>query len=275
MDVDQKSSDAAPAAAEPVKKKKVRYTAIPFTVTPASGQPSSSTLADWVKLENKMAEETRLAVALANAKNAVEAYVYDARDKLSAEWLPFVNEKDATEFNALLSESEEWLYGEGEDQPREVYEKRLLSLKSLGDPIAARLHEEENRAHALSHFERHHSDYHAKATDSSDKYDHISPEDKAKVVAEINKNRGWLTPLLEKQKKAQQNEDPHFYARDLHLRVENLAKLADPIFNKPKPKPKPVETPKEEAKPAEESTPAAEPEQPAPAQEKPTEMEVD
>lgn len=278
MDVDQK---AAAGAAEPIKKKKVRYTSIPFSVESSSGT-SAATLAEWVKLEAKLSEETRLAVAVANAKNAVEAYVYDARDKLCTVWAPFVTESDAAAFNTLLDETGDWLYGEGEDQTREVYEKKLLAMKVLGDPIASRMHEEENRAQAISHFDKHHGDYHAKATDSSDKYDHIPAEDKDKVIAEINKNRLWLAPLMAKQQSSPQHADPHFYARDLHARVETLAKMADPVFNKPKPKPKPVETPKpaeESAKPAAgegespSTTPA--PEQTPPAEEKPTEMEVD
>jgi heat shock protein 4 len=254
MEVDPKAAPtadgaAATADAEPAKKKKVHYTSIPFTVKYASGQ-SAATLAEWAKLEIKIAEETRIAVAAANAKNAVEAYVYDARDKLYASWAPYVVESDVTAFSALLDETGDWLYGDGEDQSKEVYEQRLLSLKALGDPIDFRLREHEARDYSIALFEKVHAEYLNKANDSSDKYEHIPAEEKHKIVAEIEKNRAWFTPLLAKQKSAPLTADPFFQTRDLAVRNESLTKLADAILNKPKPKPKPVETPKPEEKPS-------------------------
>jgi heat shock protein 4 len=273
MDVDQKpaaspaADGAAPAQAEgaatpaspaateaPAKKKKVRYTAIPFTVKYHTGQ-SAAMMAEYVKSETKIAEETRIAIAAQNAKNAVESYVYEARDKLYGAWAPYAPEADVAAFSALLDEAGDWLYGEGEDQPREVYESKLLSLTSLGDPIDFRLREHEARPSAIAAFERVHTEYLVKATAADEKYDHIPAEEKHKIVAEIEKNRAWFAPLRTKQDSSPLTADPIFQTKDLLARNDALAKLAEPILNKPKPKPKPVETPKPEEKPA----PAAEP----------------
>jgi len=264
MDVDPKPAEGAapaegapaePAAAaapapEPVKKKKVRYTSVPFQVSYKFGQ-SAATLAEFAKLEAKITEETRIAVAAANAKNAVETYVYDSRDKLCASWLEFISETDAASFSTLLEEAGDWLYGEGEEQPREVYEQKLLSLKAIGDPIDFRMHEHEARTFAVSHFQTVHADYLEKANSADEKYAHIPPADKAKIVAEIEKNQAWFTPLQAKQASLALTEDPAFHTRELATRNDALAKLAEPILNKPKPKPKPAEVPKTEEKPAE------------------------
>jgi len=204
----------------------------------------------WAKYEAKMAEETLIAVAAANAKNALEAYVYDARDKLYASWAPYLTESDSATFSALLDETGDWLYGEGEDETRAVYEQKLLALRALGDPIEFRLQEHNARDAAVAHFEKVHTEYMEKATDSSEKYEHITPEEKHKIVAEIEKNRAWFNPLAARQAEAKVTDDPAFHSRDLYTRCQSLAKLADPILNKPKPKPKPVETPKPEEKPA-------------------------
>lgn len=263
------AAEAAPAAAattEPVKKKKVRYTTLPFQVSHTYIN-SPTQLADWVKAENKMAEETRITIAVQDAKNAVEAYVYDSRDKLCASWATYVNEADAAAFNTLLDETGDWLYGEGENQTKEVYEKKLLSLKALGEPIAIRLYEAESRAQALTSFDKAHAEYAAKVADNSEKYDHITAEDRAKVTAEIEKNQTWLEPLRQKQAGAALTDDPVFYSRDLQSRVESLAKMADAIFNKPKPKPKPVETPKPAETTPNAEQPQAQPENAAPAPE--------
>lgn len=254
------AADAAPAAAaaaEPVKKKKVRYTPVPFKVKTETGN-SAATIAEWAKIEAKIDEESRLAVAVADAKNAVESYIYDARDKLYAQWAPYVSESDASAFNSLLDEIGDWLYGEGEDQTREVYEQKLAQLKALGDPLDFRKSEHAARDEIINHFHATHDDYHGRATEASEKYDHIAPEEKAKIVAEVEKNRAWLAPLVEKQKAQSLTSDPILHSREIKQRSEALAKLAHPILNKPKPKPAP--TPKAEEKPATatpETTPAA------------------
>lgn len=289
MDVDgAKSGEAAPAAegeaaaaAEPAKKKKVRYTAVHYTVKVENGQ-SSAVLADWAKTEQKIDEESRLAVDIANAKNAVETYVYDARDKIYGQWAPYVTEAEASAFNALLEETGDWLYGEGEDQSKAVYEQKLLSLKALGDPLEFRMSEHAERDNILSHFHNTHTDYHGRATEASEKYEHIAAEEKAKIVAEVTKNQAWLAPLVEKQKALPLTADPVFQTRDVKQRSDALAKFSEPILNKPKPKPVvPKEEPKPES-PAAESpapeSPAAEPtaeSTPASTEDKDSKMEVD
>jgi len=255
MDVDQKAPADA-AAAEPTKKKKVRYTSIPFTVKHTYGQ-SAATLAEWAKMEAKMAEETRQAVAITDAKNAVESYVYNTRDSLFGSWAPYVTEGDASTLSAKLDEAGDWLYGDGEDETKDVYETKLLSLHALGDPIEFRLHEHSARDAAVANFESVLSAYHAKVVDTSDKYEHISAEDKQKVNAEIEKLRAWLAPLLAKTKAAPLTADPAFHTKDLKTKTDALSKMADLIFNKPKPKPKPVEKPAAAEQPASNETPPA------------------
>lgn len=271
--------EAAPAAAEPAKKKKVRYTAVPYSVKVENGQ-SAAVLADWVKAETKIDEESRLAVAIANAKNAVETYVYDARDKIYGQWAPYISESEAAAFGELLDQTGDWLYGEGEDQTKAVYEQKLLSLKALGDPLEFRMSEHAARDDVLAHFQNTHTDYNGRATEESEKYEHIAPEEKAKIVAEITKNQAWLAPLVAKQKAQPLTSDPIFQSRDIKQRSEALSKFADAILNKPKPKPVVKEEPKTES-PAAESPAAESPaaESPAPeaaaTPEEENKMEVD
>ena len=64
------------------------------------------------------------------AKNLVEEYVYDVRDKLSNEYEQFITEESRASFLQVLDETESWLYSdEAEDQMKSVYVDRLNSLK--------------------------------------------------------------------------------------------------------------------------------------------------
>ena len=60
-----------------------------------------------------------------DARNAVEEYVYNMRDKISSSLQEFITEEDRTKFLEQLDATEEWLYDEGEDQPKKVYVTRL------------------------------------------------------------------------------------------------------------------------------------------------------
>ena len=54
------------------------------------------------------------------AKNAVEEYVYDMRDKLYSKLEKFVSESDKDIYLAELSKTEDWLYDEGENCQKQV-----------------------------------------------------------------------------------------------------------------------------------------------------------
>ena len=73
----------------------------------------------------------------ADARNAVEEYVYNMRDKLYG-LEEYITEADRQAFSEQLSKTEDWLYDEGEDQPKKVYVEKLVALRKTGDPIEQR-----------------------------------------------------------------------------------------------------------------------------------------
>ena len=77
----------------------------------------------------KMVANDRLEREKADSRNAVEAYVYEMRDKLSSHLEPFMKESEREKYSRLLNETEDWLYGDGEDVSRDLYVKRLEELK--------------------------------------------------------------------------------------------------------------------------------------------------
>uniref|UniRef100_A0A2K6M912 Heat shock 70 kDa protein 4 n=1 Tax=Rhinopithecus bieti TaxID=61621 RepID=A0A2K6M912_RHIBE len=93
----------------------------------------------------KMIMQDKLEKERNDAKNAVEEYVYEMRDKLSGEYEKFVSEDDRNSFTLKLEDTENWLYEDGEDQPKQVYVDKLAELKNLGQPIKIRFQESEER----------------------------------------------------------------------------------------------------------------------------------
>ena len=67
-----------------------------------------------------MAYQDQLEKERADAKNAVEEYVYNTRDKVEYSLSEFIAAEEKSKFLQLLNATEEWLYDEGEDQPKKV-----------------------------------------------------------------------------------------------------------------------------------------------------------
>ncbi len=75
----------------------------------------------------------------AEARNSVEEYVYDMREKVSDKYEQYISDSDREKFMKFLNETEDWLYEDGEDEIKQVYVKRLADMKVMGDPVVKRL----------------------------------------------------------------------------------------------------------------------------------------
>ena len=89
-----------------------------------------------------------------DAKNALEGFVYEAREKLSGDLERFVSETDLDAIRKRLTETEDWLYGEGEDVSKQLYDERLKTISDLTAPIYDRFREAQLRPAAIEEFAR-------------------------------------------------------------------------------------------------------------------------
>uniref|UniRef100_A0A8C2K7H6 Heat shock 70 kDa protein 4L-like n=1 Tax=Cyprinus carpio TaxID=7962 RepID=A0A8C2K7H6_CYPCA len=80
-------------------------------------------------LQKKMIIQDKLEKERNDAKNAVEEYVYDLRDKLCGIYERYVTEDESNRLTIMLEDTENWLYEEGEDQEKEIYQDKLSELK--------------------------------------------------------------------------------------------------------------------------------------------------
>ena len=78
-----------------------------------------------------MVAEDRQEKERIDARNCLEEYVYDLREKIMEEdeLALFVTESDRDGLCKVLDETENWLYEEGEECQRQVYSDRLTRLK--------------------------------------------------------------------------------------------------------------------------------------------------
>ncbi|XP_060073295.1 heat shock 70 kDa protein 4-like [Ylistrum balloti] len=270
------------AEKEEKKKKKKTVKVVDLPIESKVPQMSKEQLHLLVERENQMIMQDKLEMERSHAKNAVEEYVYDLRDKLYSQLEEFAKEEERAAFSKSLSETEDWLYDEGEDQLKQVYIDKLAELKKMGNPIQERFSEFQERPQAFEEFGkavmlvRKFLDLCAQ---KDEKYSHIETKDVDKVAKCLKEKEEWYNTKLNQQNALKTYEKPIVLVSQICQEKQLLENTCNPIMNKTKPKPK-EEPPKDDKKEkkSEKETPTenAQPEQTAESSEAPkVDMDVD
>lgn len=197
----------------------------------------------YIENEGKMLMQDKLEKEKNDAKNAVEEYVYDLRDKLCGVYEKFITEDDSRKITLMLEDTENWLYEEGEDQPKHIYVEKLQEIKKLGGPIHDRFMEHEERPKALNDLGKK-IQLLMKSVEGyknkDEKYDHIDPVDMEKVEKYINEAMSWLNSKMNAQNRLSLTQDPVVKVAEIIAKSKELDGLCNPIIYKPKPKAEPV-----------------------------------
>ncbi|MFH4978959.1 hypothetical protein AB6A40_005668 [Gnathostoma spinigerum] len=187
----------------------------------------------------------------ADAKNAVEEYVYYMRDKLCDSFAEFITPRDAEDFKRLLSSTEDWLYGEGEDTEKKIYEARLAELRKYGDPVQERYYEFCHRQEAYDSFDqaimrarKAYEDYQRGGA----AYAHLESKDMEKVIAAVTNKKMWLDQERAKQERKGKTETPSIFISQIRQEQQAFENVVNPILSKPKPTPPPKKEEKKETK---------------------------
>ncbi|GLU14547.1 hypothetical protein SLE2022_311080 [Rubroshorea leprosula] len=227
-------------------KKKVKKTNVPVSEL-VYGALLPADLQKAVEKEFEMALQDRVMEETKDKKNAVEAYVYEMRNKLSDKYHEFVTTQEKEVFIVKLQEVEDWLYEDGEDETKGVYIAKLEELKKQGDPIEERYKEYTERGSVIDQLVYCINSYREAAMLNDPKFDHIELDEKQKVLNECVEAEAWL-----REKKQQQDQLPKYatsvlLSADVRRKAEALDRFCRPIMTKPKPA-KPV-TPEAPATP--------------------------
>lgn len=301
---DEKAADAAPAEGaapadeaaaageaeaaptpppEPEKKKTKKVKRIALTVASkgASGITKQE-LVDAMEAEGNMALQDKKIAQTAEAMNALEAAVYRLRDDVSTRLGAFLAEPDKEKLSSMCTAMEDWLYDEGMDTEKSVYEAKLKELEEAFAEGNMREKEADMRSDAYRTLKDAIEKFSAFAASASEDYAHISTEDKQKVAGEAAQAQAWLADAQAKLDSLTKTEDPPIKVAEITAKASSLSSVCTPIVNTPKPLPVEPE-PAPEAAPAADApedaagdaAPTAEGDAPAPTDSKPENMDVD
>uniref|UniRef100_A0A8C3SS89 Heat shock 70 kDa protein 4L n=1 Tax=Chelydra serpentina TaxID=8475 RepID=A0A8C3SS89_CHESE len=199
----------------------------------------------YIENEGKMMMQDKLEKERNDAKNAVEEYVYDFRDKLCGVFEKFVTEEESSKLSLMLEDTENWLYEDGEDQSKQVYMDKLQELRKFGQPIQERFMEHEERPKALNDLGKK-VQLLMKAVEAfknkDEKYDHLEPAEMEKVEKCISEAMNWLNTKMNAQNKLSLTQDPVVKVAEILAKSKELDSFCNPVIYKPKPR---IEPPSE------------------------------
>ncbi|KAM3868552.1 heat shock 70 kDa protein 4a [Diretmus argenteus] len=239
----EKKTDQPPQAKKP--KVKTKTVELPIE-NKLHWQLANEMLNLFVENEGKMIMQDKLEKERNDAKNNVEEYVYDMRDKLHGVLEKFVSEDDRGTFSLKLEDTEIWLYEDGEDQQKQVYIDKLAELKALGQPIKERCMEAEERPKAFEELGKQIQMY-MKIIEAyktkDEQYDHLDEQAVNTVDKQVSDAMIWMNSKMNQQSKQDLTLEPVVKARDIQAKTKELYTACNPVVSKPKPK---VEPPKDE-----------------------------
>lgn len=188
-------------------------------------------------IENDIGEKERV-----DARNALEEYVYDMREKLGEDGTlaPFIISIERESIINLLNDLENWLYEEGEDCEKDVYRSKLNHLHTLTDPIKARSIEYENQPNEFNHL-GHTVQMARKAVheyrEASVKYEHLTETEILNVSEAADKAQKWHDEQISKFNKSKRTDNTPIVTSDIRHETQTLSACLNSVLNRPKPKP--------------------------------------
>ncbi|KAL6497042.1 hypothetical protein OROGR_028971 [Orobanche gracilis] len=215
-------------------KKKVKKTNVHVSEI-IYGAMAATDVQKAVEKEFEMALQDRVMEETKDKKNAVEAYVYDMRTKLHDKYQEFVTESDRDQFISRLQEVEYWLYEDGEDETKGVYNAKLDKLKKQGDPIEERHKEHTERGAVIDQLTYCINSYREAAVSSDPKFEHIDWAEKQKVLNECLEAEAWLREKKQHQDTLPKYATPVLLSADVRKKAEALDRYCRPVMTKPKP----------------------------------------
>lgn len=176
-----------------------------------------------------------------DARNALEEYVYDMRDKLSEEGAlsTYIENNQRQNICQQLNDLENWLYEDGEDCENEIYRSKLSDLYKQTDPIKARSFEYENQQQAFN--ELGHAVQMARKSvneirTNTAKYDHITEVEILNVTEATDRAQRWFEENSGRVANTAKTVDPPVRVSDIRNELQTLTTCVNSVLNRPKPK---------------------------------------
>lgn len=235
------------AKEEAPSKKKIKKTNLQFHISYPI-EWSKSEIEAAYELEVKMCNSDRIVKETSDKRNELESYLYEMRDKVIGELRDYAPVPVREKFAATLEATENWLYEDGFDAVKSVYQEKLNEVRKIGDPIVARFTESAARPNAVKSLQDAVDQYRQwlYTVPTNENYAHITSEEQEKCHGKCDEISSWVYDMLDQQGSLSNESDPILKVGDINAKLNELHNVVGPVMKKPKPIPPKVEENKKE-----------------------------
>jgi len=216
--------------------------------------PTTESQANSIKKLNALDAHDQQLVALATAKNNIESFIYDTRDKLEHDvnFQKALTEDDKTKILEQLTETDNWLWDEGITADVKTLKSKLDELKKLTKSLLVRIRESELRPQKIKELKEV-----LNATEAflqAGRLLFIKQDEEEKPITEVELDSlekviqdtiSWRDRALEELEKLLPTDTPKYLSNDFDEKILLLKRETNYLTNKIKrfiPKPKTTTT---------------------------------
>ncbi|XP_032599413.1 heat shock 70 kDa protein 4 isoform X2 [Drosophila grimshawi] len=236
--------DAQPEGTDKTKKKSTKAVELPMDV--ATHGFNLAEMANYSQQETKMITNDQKETERIDAKNGLEEFVYDMRNKLLGGPLErYVVDSEREAIVSQLNDLENWLYEDGVDCERETYTSRLTALLQKTDPIRHRAHDFEQCPAVFEELKNSIAWARQAVTEfrkGVPKYDHLTETEFINIAETADKAQKWLDTNLSKFTQSPRTADSPVQLAALRHEVQSLNACVNSVITRAKPKPAPAKT---------------------------------
>jgi len=223
------------------ERKRLHYTTLKaIKESLGSVQPINAThVAECIAANKKLLEDEELRRLNAEAKNTLESFIIDTRDKLSSdEGVEQVSTEEEREgLRGDFEKAEDWLYEEGRDLLAAAYAAKKRELEKATSPLFLRVSELEARPRVVTQAKDAINWTQTILQTWAAERPEVTAEERAKVEGMCANFTEWLDGVSEKQDALAAHEPPAFLSREVTAKLEPIEKEVRRLIKKPKPKP--------------------------------------
>lgn len=113
----------------------------PVAASLATYGPNDEEVAAMLRAESAMEQSAASAQAASEARNELEACMFDLRNRLdSREYAAAITEVERQKISKKLDKTDDWLCDDGDEAPMQDYSSRLVELQRLREAMEERVH---------------------------------------------------------------------------------------------------------------------------------------
>jgi len=184
---------------------------------------------------------------LDEAKNTYEGFIYNIRNKLidDEEIISKVtSEEQRDSLRQSAEDAEEWMYEDGYTADLDTYVAKYKDLSEPAEKIFFRVAELDARPKAIGALTKKLDKVEELMTKWETTMTQVTEDERSDVHTKIEEIRKWMSDKADEQEKADSTGEPVFLSEDVPKQTKKLETVIAKLMKKPKPKP--VETKKNE-----------------------------